>query len=548
MSGSDAESSDGRRSPSISSEEEEEEEEQDQQDAHSITSASSEATSSSLPSTTPAGKGSNPALRTPSPMPELSGGDAEDLRRVFDAVDTDGSGYLDREEISALAKRMGKRLRRKQLDKLMAEIDPDGDEQVTFDEFAQWWRANAPSGGGLFGGFLKKLWPGRTRSSSSTTSLGTEGRVTAARAGGGRVPPPTRGGPERLAWQTAAGACQWAELGCGWDGPPELAKEHQRTCEYRILSKAELQIGALDKDSSTLHRCPFAGVGCQAVFASHRPLAAHAAAAAHEHLELLAAALDRAQAEKDDLRAQCEAQGRAVAAVKKRVATVVGRVAASSQGGIGSGERSEWDQLRRRLDRAEADGKKTSEEAAQAAARARADVASVQSEVRETLRGLSHALEKQRCAICNAVFSEGANTSHSCVFHPGVRGANGRWSCCKRPCAAMAAGVGGSGRGRGVGAVASKADPDAGRMVDGCICDFHRARRSDTGQAATVPWAIMPQPLLGGGVMAKAAAAATAQSRAAATIVSAPGRRKAARRGAGKGKGARPRVLRPLAP
>ena len=75
---------------------------------------------------------------------------------------------------------------------------------------------------------------------------------------------------------------------------------------------------------------------------------------------------------------------------------------------------------------------------------------------------------KQRCLNCSCIFTDGANTSHSCIYHPGERGADNRWTCCRRRCT-------------------------GGRLVDGCLADFHRY--SDKAVLRTpglVPWATMP--------------------------------------------------------
>ena len=64
---------------------------------------------------------------------------AAQLRELFDDIDADGSGSLDRDEILQLAMRLGKRLSATELDGAMKEMDTDGDEEVSFDEFRVWW-------------------------------------------------------------------------------------------------------------------------------------------------------------------------------------------------------------------------------------------------------------------------------------------------------------------------------------------------------------------------------------------------------------------------
>lgn len=58
---------------------------------------------------------------------------------IFDAVDEDGSGLLDREEMGLLLRQMGKNLTTEQLDDAMDEMDEDGSNGVDFEEFKKWW-------------------------------------------------------------------------------------------------------------------------------------------------------------------------------------------------------------------------------------------------------------------------------------------------------------------------------------------------------------------------------------------------------------------------
>jgi calmodulin len=62
-------------------------------------------------------------------------------RDMFDSVDQDGSGALDREEVAQLAFNMlGRQLNDFELDAAMLEMDPDGDANVDFDEFKAWFK------------------------------------------------------------------------------------------------------------------------------------------------------------------------------------------------------------------------------------------------------------------------------------------------------------------------------------------------------------------------------------------------------------------------
>jgi MFS family permease len=61
------------------------------------------------------------------------------LREIFDEIDTDGDGLLDREEIAQLAKRMDRPLSSAELDAALAELDPRRTGHVTFEQFAVWY-------------------------------------------------------------------------------------------------------------------------------------------------------------------------------------------------------------------------------------------------------------------------------------------------------------------------------------------------------------------------------------------------------------------------
>eukprot|EP01050_Picozoa_sp_SAG11_P007851 SAG11_NODE_666_length_7841_cov_24.388272_5_plen_121_part_00 len=105
------------------------------------------------------------------------------LRKLFDSIDTDQSGYLDRAEIAVLAARTGKTMSTRQLvsrndctgralcadaaaaaaaavlsfrsqkDDAMHEMDIDGSGEVDFEEFADWYKSGVmapPQGSDVF--------------------------------------------------------------------------------------------------------------------------------------------------------------------------------------------------------------------------------------------------------------------------------------------------------------------------------------------------------------------------------------------------------------
>jgi hypothetical protein len=70
------------------------------------------------------------------PAATLSYFKEKDARTLFDELDADGSGFLDSGEVEELCKQMGRKLGKKELAKAMAEIDADGNDEVSFSEFS----------------------------------------------------------------------------------------------------------------------------------------------------------------------------------------------------------------------------------------------------------------------------------------------------------------------------------------------------------------------------------------------------------------------------
>jgi Ca2+-binding EF-hand superfamily protein len=60
-------------------------------------------------------------------------------RQAFDAIDTDRSGYVDRDELQTLLARVGVH-QAEELQQAMREMDPNGDDSISFEEFAVWLR------------------------------------------------------------------------------------------------------------------------------------------------------------------------------------------------------------------------------------------------------------------------------------------------------------------------------------------------------------------------------------------------------------------------
>jgi hypothetical protein len=81
----------------------------------------------------------------------------KNCRLMFNEMDEDGSGELDRDEIKLLARRLGKRLSKSELDAAMAEMDADGSGEVDFDEFVSWWKEIGSKNKGFLSGFLSRF-------------------------------------------------------------------------------------------------------------------------------------------------------------------------------------------------------------------------------------------------------------------------------------------------------------------------------------------------------------------------------------------------------
>jgi Ca2+-binding EF-hand superfamily protein len=58
------------------------------------------------------------------------------VQQAFNAVDVDGSGFLDRDEIRVLLENLGKRPTEADIDCAMAELDVDNSGEVDFEEFS----------------------------------------------------------------------------------------------------------------------------------------------------------------------------------------------------------------------------------------------------------------------------------------------------------------------------------------------------------------------------------------------------------------------------
>ena len=63
----------------------------------------------------------------------------EKVHIMFKKTDTDGGGFLDKQEIGGLTKRLQIEFSDDQLNQAMNEMDPEGNNAVDFEEFESWW-------------------------------------------------------------------------------------------------------------------------------------------------------------------------------------------------------------------------------------------------------------------------------------------------------------------------------------------------------------------------------------------------------------------------
>ena len=70
-------------------------------------------------------------------MAELPADLKKQLKELFDATDTDGSGSVDSKELKALAAKMGIEVSDEDVAKELATFDVNKDGKITFDEMCQ---------------------------------------------------------------------------------------------------------------------------------------------------------------------------------------------------------------------------------------------------------------------------------------------------------------------------------------------------------------------------------------------------------------------------
>ena len=86
----------------------------------------------------PDGKPLSPTVK-PGEVPPSTPTELENIRATFDRIDTDSSGTLDHAEVAAAARELGRVFIGTDLEDAMAEMDADGNGEVSFEEFVAWW-------------------------------------------------------------------------------------------------------------------------------------------------------------------------------------------------------------------------------------------------------------------------------------------------------------------------------------------------------------------------------------------------------------------------
>ena len=91
------------------------------------------------------------ALSTTNPLHKLDDSEIDNrLLAVFQRVDSNHSGHIDRDELVELARSLGHRMTKSEVNESMKQMDPNGDGLISYEEFAGWIKSRDGDGGGLF--------------------------------------------------------------------------------------------------------------------------------------------------------------------------------------------------------------------------------------------------------------------------------------------------------------------------------------------------------------------------------------------------------------
>ena len=63
-----------------------------------------------------------------------------EVKKLFDLVDKDGSGYIDRKELETLMKSLNKSFTTQEMNEGIAKVDVDLSGRIEFDEFYNWYK------------------------------------------------------------------------------------------------------------------------------------------------------------------------------------------------------------------------------------------------------------------------------------------------------------------------------------------------------------------------------------------------------------------------
>lgn len=61
-------------------------------------------------------------------------------KKLFTSLDTDGSGFLDLDEVAKLSQMLGVEATKQEVRAAFEEMDDDGNGEISFQEFASWWQ------------------------------------------------------------------------------------------------------------------------------------------------------------------------------------------------------------------------------------------------------------------------------------------------------------------------------------------------------------------------------------------------------------------------
>ena len=84
--------------------------------------------------------------------------DMEDavIRAAFDKIDADNSGYIDSDELRAMTRELGIEMDEQTLQGALRIMDENGDNEIEFDEFRDWWILQGNTGAGAEKSFVSE--------------------------------------------------------------------------------------------------------------------------------------------------------------------------------------------------------------------------------------------------------------------------------------------------------------------------------------------------------------------------------------------------------